>query len=364
MGGSHKVRTALMSFDSYGRLRENGVKIRSRRPLRSHVCSGGSLIVQRSFRVLPALLIASLLAACSGNSGTTLPSQSKPASFTPIGNYTAIGDAAQTIHFMPSSSSLQSIGSSITPQRHHGGSTNLTYHNGPIQTAPKTYVVYWGSAWSGSGDPDGMAAYLNSFLGHVGGTSWNATVTQYYQTNPSANVGNPKGNFGGSYIDSTSNPPSSPTQSQMAAEAAKAASHFNDFSVNAEYVVAMPTGISPSGFKTQYCAYHTSTSAGGGTISWTNLPYLPDAGSGCGAGSVTGSVLDGVSIVEGHEMAESETDPQPSSGWVDGSGAEIGDKCAWVNLQNTNLNGTSFPTQPLWSNAANSGAGGCVQSYP
>lgn len=317
---------------------------------------------KRSLRILPAAVVASLLAACSGTGTGSIPSTSAPQSgghdFVALSATTAQGDAPEKIHFLPSRE-FNRPGASRPKS-----SSNLLYHNGPIQTSPKTYVVYWGSAWSGSGDPDGMAAYLNNFLSHVGGTSWNASVTQYSQQNPTAYAGNPANNFGGSYIDTTSNPPGSPTQSQMAAEAAKAAAHFGNYTNNAQYIVAMPTGISPSGFKTQYCAYHTTTTANGSTISWTNLPYLPDAGSSCGAASVTGSNLDGVSIVEGHEMAETETDPQPNTGWLDSSGSENGDKCAWTNLQNTNLNGTSFPTQPLWSNAANAGAGGCVQSYP
>jgi serine protease len=327
---------------------------------------GGFRLERRTLRLLPALLAASILAACSSNGGSTLPSAATPQSnpgFITLGTYTATGDAAQLIHFMPSNDVLSSPRGPITTMRRPGGGGNLVYHNGPIQPASKTYVVYWGAAWTGSGDPKGVQTYLNNFLGHVGGTSWNATVTQYTQSD-GTHTGNPANNFGGSYVDSSSNPPSSPTQSQMAAEAVKAAAHFGDYSVSAQYIVAMPTGVSPSGFKTQYCAYHSSTSANGSTISWTNLPYLPDAGSGCGAGSVTGSALDGVSIVEGHEYAEAETDPQPNSGWLDGSGAEIGDKCAWVALADTNLNGTSFPTQPLWSNAANAGAGGCVQTYP
>ena len=278
------------------------------------------------------------------------------------GAFTAVHDG-QAVRVMPTKDVFEFNTSaaqhSAKPQR--GG--NLTYHNGPIQAAPKLYVVFWGAAWNSGGDPDGMAARYVDFLSHVGGTSWNASVTQYTMTG-GIHAGNPANNFGGSFVDTTSSPPSVPSQSQMAAEAVVAAAHFGDYSTGAQYIVAMPTGISPSGFKTSYCAYHSSTSANGSTISWTNMPYLPDAGSGCGANSVTGSVLDGVSIVGGHEMAESETDPQPSSGWVDGSGAENGDKCAWQNLQNTNLNGSNFPTQPLWSNAANSGAGGCVQSYP
>jgi serine protease len=317
--------------------------------------------------MLSALVAASLLAACSGGV-TSLPTASTPqsvktgGSFLMTGAFTATDDG-QAVHVMTTKDFFEfNSNAAQHSQRPHGGG-NLTYHNGPIQSSPKTYVVFWGSAWSGSGDPHGMQAYLTNFLSHVGGTSWNASVTQYTMTG-GIHVGNPANNFGGSYVDTTSSPPSSPSQSAMAAEAAKAAAHFGDYSTSAQYIVAMPTGISPSGFKTQYCAYHSSTSANGSTISWTNLPYLPDAGTACGAGSVTGGVLDGVSIVEGHEMAESETDPQPNSGWLDGSGAENGDKCAWTNLQNTNLNGTNFPTQPLWSNAANGGAGGCVQSYP
>lgn len=317
----------------------------------------------RSFtRLVPALVAASLLAACSGGgTAPTVPSANLN-SFVVTGANTAMGDAGAAITFMPVN--VPGLAGGRAPERggHHAAG-NLTYHNGPIQAAPKLYVVFWGASWSGSGDPDGLAARYTDFLSHVGGTSWNASVTQYTMTG-GIHAGNPKGNFGGSYIDSTSNPPASPSQSAMAAEAVKAAAHFGDYSVGAQYIVAMPTGISPSGFKSSYCAYHSSTTANGSTISWTNMPYLPDAGSGCGANSVTGSVLDGISIVGGHEMAEAETDPQPSSGWVDGSGAENGDKCAWTNLQNTNLNGTSYPTQPLWSNAANSGAGGCVQSYP
>ena len=319
-----------------------------------------------SIRLLPALVAASLLAACSGGGGiapgvptTPTSNQAAPGDFRPTSAYRAVGDAGQPIAYFAPNDGLWITRDGRSYRTTAASSSNLIYGSGPVQTAPKVYVVYWGSAWNGSsGDPDGMKTYLNNFLSHVGGTTWNATVTQYYQTNPSGYAGNPSGEFVGSYVDTTSSPAKRPSQSAMAAEAARAEAHFGDHSANAQYVVAMPHGIVPSGFKTQYCAYHSTTGAGGGTISWTNLPYLPDAGAACGAASVTSSKLDGVSIVEGHEMAESETDPQLGA-WLDSSGEEIGDKCAWVNLQDTSLNGTSFPTQPLWSNATSS----CVQSY-
>jgi serine protease len=69
-------------------------------------------------------------------------------------------------------------------------------------------------------------------------------------------------------------------------------------------------------------------------------------------------------------MGETITDQFPSTGWLDGSGQENGDKCAWISSgsgasANIALStyGT-FPLQTLWSNAANSGSGGCVISYP
>lgn len=314
-------------------------------------------------RLIPAVVAASLLAACSGGGGTSsLPAdtgstpQSNAGDFHPMDAYRATGDANRLIHYFPTNDGLWVTRMGAQSRVRAASGNNLLYNGGPIQTSPKTFVVYWGSAWNGSGDPKGMHTYFNNFLSKVGGSAWNSTVTQYYQTNPTAYEGNPANNFGGSYVDTSSSPPSRPSQSQMAAEAAKAAAHFGNYTVNAQYIVAMPHGIKPSGFGTQYCAYHSTTNASGGTISWTNLPYLPDAGSSCGSGSVTGSALDGVSIVGGHEMAESENDPMLNA-WYDSSGSEIGDKCAWVNLQNTNLNGTNFPTQPLWSNSA----GGCVQ---
>jgi len=88
-----------------------------------------------------------------------------------------------------------------------------------------------------------------------------------------------------------------------------------------------------------------------------DLPYITDTGSSCGEDSVNGSsgTLDGVSIVEGHELAEAITDPLLNA-WYDSAGAEIGDKCAWINLHNISTSGGSFAVQPLWNNAV----GGCA----
>ena len=315
-------------------------------------------------RLLALLGAAAILAACSGGGGQVIPAtgggQSTPQDLelTPLSTFSAVDTATGTVvRIFPT---VDVISALHRPGDRTTLATNpLLYHGGPVQTAPKLYVVFWGSAWNGtSGDPDGVASRLKSFYGVIGGGHWLNTVTQYTQTG-GAHVGNAGNIFAGSYVDTGSTPPNRPSQSQMAAEAVRAAAHFGNYSASASYVVAMPHGIKPSGFGTQYCAYHSSTSATGGTIGWTNLPYMPDAGASCGADSVnSGGTLDGVTIVSGHEQAETETDPQPNSGWLDASGEEIGDKCAWVSLEN-NPNAGGYPTQPLWSNASNS----CVQSY-
>ena len=221
----------------------------------------------------------------------------------------------------------------------------LFNNGGPVESAPVVYVDYWG--WTS--DPSGEAAYLNRFLSSVGGTPWLNTVTQY-------GGGNPSVLFGGSWSDPAAIP-AQPTDGQVQSEAASAARHFGlGTSVNVEIVVATPTGHATVGFGTQYCAYHGAV-ASNPNITYTDLPYLTDAGTSCGAYSVNGN-LDGVSIVEGHELAETITDPLLNA-WYDASGNEIGDKCAWSNLADiTTTNGT-FAMQPLWSNADN----GCVMSY-
>jgi hypothetical protein len=175
------------------------------------------------------------------------------------------------------------------------------------------------------------------------------------------------------WYDAASAAPSSPTQSQLASEAIRAAQHFNNTASGSnnttQYVVATATHNNSSGFGTQYCAWHSSTSSAYGNIAYTNLPYITDAGSACGANFNNLGATAGITIVEGHEMAETITDQYPNGGWLDRNGEENGDKCAWIQSgqgasARVSLNGTNYPVQSLWSNAFNGNRGGCVLSYP
>lgn len=264
---------------------------------------------------------------------------------------------------------------------------NLSYHGGSggigVETSPKIYLVLWGSQWDNH-DPSGEAAILESFLSNVGGSSWQATVTQYCQGVASGAVfcngagtaaGNQMNSFvnSNSWYDNGSAAPTHPSQSQLAAEAVRAAQHFGNLTAGSnasvQYVIATATGNNASGFGTSYCAWHSSTSSTDGNVAYTNLPYMTDAGASCGANFNGLGPNAGITIVEGHEMAETITDQFPSTGWLDSNGQEIGDKCAWISSGQgasadvTLTNGVSFPVQSLWSNAFNGDAGGCVLSY-
>jgi len=287
----------------------------------------------------------------------------------------AVTRSHHSISYMPVVKHASNHGAPAAANLLYGGGTS-DGASGTIgvETAPKVYLVFWGSQWSN--DPSGEATLLQNFFNNVGGSSWNNTVTQYCQgvakgsvtCSGGQNVTNPTGVLAGFWYDNGSSAPRRPTQSQLAAEAVRAAGHYGNTTVasnaTVQYVVATSTGNSSRGFGTSYCAWHSSTTSSYGDVAYTNLPYITDAGASCGANFNGLGATAGVTIVGGHEFAETETDQYPNGGWLDSSGSEIGDKCAWNAASTSVKMGTSsFPVQPLWSNAANSGAGGCVLSY-
>lgn len=240
-------------------------------------------------------------------------------------------------------------------------SQNVTYGGGAVQTSPEIFVVFWG--WQGPGDtqadPLGEASLLLNFFSSIGGNGWMNIDTQYYQVanGQTQCITNPVTEIAGVWYDSSA-PPNPYSQNDVQSEAYRAMQHFG-YSPNANYFVATPTGYTTPGFIKNFCAYHSVEYAGNDAVAYTAFPYVPDAGAPCGAGAVnTPGPLDGVSIVGGHEEAETQTDPVPGYGWG-GPLGEIADACAWQNLE-SNPNAGFYPTQPLWDNVT----GSCAQSGP
>jgi len=282
---------------------------------------------------------------------------------------------------------------------------------GVVTGPPKVYLVFWGSQWGSSstvrvqghgtyrafqGDPDGVAPDLQAFFSGLGtgNDGWSRVVTQYCQSGPgtpvaagtatcpasAAHVSSPSGNvLAGIWEDPVAFSPTA-SASQLAQEAERAATHFGNTTPasnrNIDYVIVSPPGAHPAGFNTNnpqddFCAWHDDSADNGintppndGDVAFTNMPYVPDVGAGCGADAVNPTspwgVDDGVTIIAGHEYAEWLSDPFPGGGWLNLTrGAnyedEIADECTWIPsgqgaMTDISLATGSFPVQSLWSN--------------
>ncbi len=292
----------------------------------------------------------------------------------------------------------------------YGGGLN---GNGVTSGHEKVYLVFYGSQWGTAstnskgditltGDPNGAAPYLQEMFKGLGTGSerWSGVMTQYCDgvalgatSCPAASyhVAYPTGGaLAGVWADESSASPSAATGHQLGAVAIAAAQHFGNTTKAsnryAQYVILSPTGTHPDGFNTssgQFCAWHDDTAdpnLPGGPVSstldlaFTNMPYVTDLGASCGENFVnfgSAGVLDGFSIVNGHEYAETITDQYPAFGWtntVPTGGAENGDLCAW-NPRNTTggtndltLTTGTFAMQSTWAN--NSSGGQCSFGEP
>ncbi len=238
----------------------------------------------------------------------------------------------------------------------------VSYHSGPVLTTPLMYIVFWG--YKTHGDPDKVKPLMINYAKAMGGSAHNNIYTQYYGMTGKKKtfIGNANNQFGGSWEDD-SPIPKSPTDSQVAAEAVKGASHFG-FDPNGVYFVATAHNHNTPSFGTNFCSYHNAITSKGKTVPYVDFPYMPDGGSNCGVNFIKApkdeSAKDeGVTIMAGHEYGETLTDPQPFSGW-NGVDGEIADPCSWQNIANEPFKNKSYSTQPMISDAS----GSCVQSYP
>ena len=271
----------------------------------------------------------------------------------------------------------------IVPFRGHGGASPLSANDlnygGGIQGvgvttgAPKVYLVFWGSQWGTqgtnsagnatfSGDPVGMAPYVQAFMRGVGSGSetWSGVMTQYCQgvavgaqTCPASNafhVGYPTGGaLAGVWADESAAAPSRYQRSRARHRGGQGGHALRQHhpGLQPQHPVRdhLPARdqsrqLPQLGLLRLARLHRRQTLSGGavsspdGTLAFTNLPYLTDVGASCGQSFVnagSAGTLDGYSIVEGHEYAETITDQFPAGGWTDTIGNENGDKCAWIS---------------------------------
>lgn len=318
---------------------------------RPHTHLGSHVSGLRGRGLFTLAAMTALVALVAGNAATASAGGPSAAPVVRAGGK-AIGHSSKT-----STSGLVSLHSSQA--------------TGAVTPTPTVYLVFWGSQWS-KNDPAALA--LQSLFNNLYGTqdTWGTIMDQYCEGMPSGTVTcGPNATYvqhptakspplQGVWFDSASSAPSKATASQIAGEAVSAAAHFSNTTqapnLNAQYVIASPSGTHPDGFPKGFCAWHSSTSSAYGNIAYTNLPYVPDLPATACTTIPSPRPIDGYESTETHEYAESVTDPFPSNGWLKG-GSEIADLCETQDAYLT-LNNTTFDVQALWSNAAR----GCVTS--
>lgn len=131
-----------------------------------------------------------------------------------------------------------------------------------------------------------------------------------------------------------------------------------------------------------YCAYHSYDSNSAVYADMAYPIYASPVGYTCGSDAVWPTVqspngnpdADTEISATSHEISEAITDPDVQTGWMDSSGNEIGDDCAYIyghtqgapgRVYNQVINGQSFLTQEEFSNslfASSGGQAGCAQS--
>jgi hypothetical protein len=281
----------------------------------------------------------------------------------------------------------------------YGGGVNGI---GVTSGKPKVYLVFWGTQWgtqstNASGDltfsndtSSGAPKLQEMFKGlGTGNELWSGVMTQDCDgsgvssgatTCPSgaSYVGYPTGGaLAGVWYDNSASEPSAASALQLGNEAVKAAGHFGNTTAAsnryAQYVVLSAKGLNPDNYKTGgFCAWHdyngdVGATSSYGDIAFTNMPYVMDQGSSCGANFVnsgTAGLTDGYTMVEGHEYSETITDQNPAGGWTNHTGGsyngqENADECAWVSpgsqggAGNVSMSTGSFAEQGTWSNDTN-----------
>jgi serine protease len=276
--------------------------------------------------------------------------------------------------------------------------TSMSYHGGPVLAGPRIYLDFWGPEWQGgfrTCSPQGpcftsgqIESYAIGLVSSWGGSPWRNTDTQYCSgvafgaQSCGADVGiphvtDPANQYGGAWTDPAS-VPGTPQQQDIANEGRNALSHFNPGAgsdPNGIYFVFTPPGKLVPGSGTDFCGYHSAYTYPDGSVqfSFAYQPFIFN-NSACGMNFVNNGTdsfghgfLDGLSMVIGHEVAESETDPGAGSAWTDSSGnsGENGDKCNFNSASaNVAFGSNYYAMQPIWSNADTAGTpgGSCVMA--
>ena len=235
------------------------------------------------------------------------------------------------------------------------GSSNLSYHNGPVIHQATVVPVFWGSSttWGTNGAPSALAQTLINFFVQFGTNGEYNVITQYYDFGGSVQLTN----LGNLYWIDNAPPPTNVTDAALESEVVKAIGQVG-FDASTVYEVFLPPNSYASfgnydscgGPNLYFCAYHGNFSYGGLDVKYASMPY-PSC-DGCRWSGWTAA--QNFEHFACHETREAATDPDGNA-WYDRQGNEADDKCAWSPAPFL-ANGYGY--QYEWSNVVQA----CVQT--
>ena len=350
------------------------------------------MMCQAGLASLPVAAQAKIVRAPDGQIFGIVPTPS------PASTSSAIGSRSGT-----SSSSSRAIRSFRSAAQ-----APLAYGGGPLMLTSSVYLIFWGPA--GSFDPAYESA-VRRYVADLAADSGKLTdafsvVTRYTDANHRAisDTVSLAGTLddttpypaGGCASTASANPCLTDGQLQSELRSDIAAQGWPADPASApqhHYVLLTPLGVdscdgtsagSCTNGSNAFCGYHSQFGLpGGSVVTYTDQPDLPKCASGQAPAGAGDANSDGTLDTLIHELAEAATDPD-GSGYTDSSGNEIGDKCtnpvvtSQLDVYGTPLggsleastaynqviNGDTFYTQQMWSNAptltpATPGAAGC-----
>lgn len=261
--------------------------------------------------------------------------------------------------------------------------TPLQYHGGPTMRTNTVYAIYW--VPSGYSVDANYQSDINSYFSNVAADNGKLTnvysiATQYGDSTGSIAYNS---SFGGAAVVTDSLPHNGCSDSytkvcltdlQIQNEISQVISTqgwrpgptTEFFMFTAKGIGSCFDTTSSTCAFSQYCAYHGFF---GNTI-YSNMPYADTVPPNCDSGRhPNNDDADATINVTSHEAIESITDPMLNA-WYDGSGAEIGDKCAWSfgdqlggslgSAYNEVIGSGKYWLQQEWSNLIMS----CPQTAP
>ncbi len=222
---------------------------------------------------------------------------------------------------------------------------SLVNHGGPVLEAVEVVTIYWGAAW-GSGTNATLAGQLDQFFDFLLTSSYMDLLTEYSTATTTIRHGR---RIQSAHIAGTEPGTVTPTgrqvtddQIQQALRGWITAGTVSATTANTLYFIYLPPSVlslMSNGMRscTDYCGYHGAA----GNVYYAVIPYAD-----CNGCVFPGNLLDTLTEVSSHELAEAITDPALNTWWDPGTQNEIGDIC---NRQTTRLGG--FLVQTEWSNA-------------